>query len=119
MRPLRIIVAGGLIAALLAFAPAAFAQSSAQQGYSAPGGVVQTQLNSSGPPSNPTSVPTGRSPNAPSSAPAATTTTTTTAKTSGRLPFTGLDIALIVAAGGVLLLMGFGIRRLSRAADVA
>ena len=112
MRLIRIIVAGGLIAALLAFAPAAFAQSSAQNGYSAPGGVVQTQLNNSGPPSN--SNHSNPAPAAQTNAPAATTE----AKSSGKLPFTGLDIALIVAAGGVLLAMGFGIRRLSRAADV-
>jgi hypothetical protein len=111
MRLIRIIVAGGLIAALLAFAPAAFAQSSAQNGYSAPGGVVQTQLNNSGPSSSNSQA----APAAQSSAPAATTTT----RSSGKLPFTGLDIALIVAAGGVLLAMGFGIRRLSRAADIA
>jgi hypothetical protein len=30
------------------------------------------------------------------------------------IPFTGLDVALVVAAGGALLAAGFGIRRLSR-----
>jgi hypothetical protein len=30
------------------------------------------------------------------------------------LPFTGMDIALVVAAGGALLAAGFGVRRLSR-----
>jgi hypothetical protein len=30
------------------------------------------------------------------------------------IPFTGLDIALVVAAGGALLAAGFGVRRLSR-----
>ena len=30
------------------------------------------------------------------------------------LPFTGLDIALVVAAGGALLAAGVGVRRMSR-----
>ncbi len=37
------------------------------------------------------------------------------AKSTGTLPFTGLDVALLVAGGGTLLLAGFGMRRLSRA----
>jgi hypothetical protein len=31
-----------------------------------------------------------------------------------QIPFTGLDIALVVVAGGALLAAGFGVRRLSR-----
>jgi hypothetical protein len=31
-----------------------------------------------------------------------------------QIPFTGLDIALVVAAGGALLAAGYGVRRLSR-----
>ena len=38
---------------------------------------------------------------------------------SGALPFTGLDIALIVAVGGALLAVGLGTRRLLRQADTA
>ena len=30
------------------------------------------------------------------------------------IPFTGLDVALVVAAGAALLATGFGVRRLSR-----
>jgi hypothetical protein len=41
-------------------------------------------------------------------------TTTTTANSSGTLPFTGLDVALLVAGGGTLLGAGFVVRRLSR-----
>jgi hypothetical protein len=37
----------------------------------------------------------------------------------GSLPFTGLDLALIVAVGGALLAVGLGTRRLLRQADVA
>lgn len=35
--------------------------------------------------------------------------------TSGSLPFTGLDLALIAGAGGCLLLLGLGLRRLTHA----
>ena len=34
--------------------------------------------------------------------------------TGGSLPFTGTDVALLLAAGGGLLLLGFGVRRLTR-----
>jgi hypothetical protein len=33
----------------------------------------------------------------------------------GSLPFTGIDVALLLGAGGVLLAAGFGMRRLTRA----
>ena len=35
------------------------------------------------------------------------------------LPFTGTDVALLVAAGGGLLVLGFGVRRLTRRPDTA
>ena len=37
-----------------------------------------------------------------------------TAVKKSSIPFTGLDVALVVAAGGALLAAGFGVRRLSR-----
>lgn len=37
--------------------------------------------------------------------------------TSDELPFTGLDLGLIAVAGGSLLLLGMGMRRLTRAPD--
>lgn len=40
--------------------------------------------------------------------------TTTTTTSSGTLPFTGLDVVLLVAGGGTLLAAGFVVRRLSR-----
>jgi hypothetical protein len=40
--------------------------------------------------------------------------TTANAASSGTLPFTGLDVALLVAGGGTLLGAGFVVRRLSR-----
>ena len=110
------IIAGAVSAAMLLAGPA-FAQTSAQQGYSTPGGVVQTQLGNT-----PASAPSNQS--------QPTTSTSTPSKpapaavvaakpSTSKLPFTGLDIGLIVAAGGILLAMGLGIRRLSRPADTA
>ena len=100
MRLTKKILAGTISAMLLVAAPA-FAQSSAQQGYSQPGGAVQTQLQSGG---------GGHSPGASTSTPEAVTQS----KTTGKLPFTGLDLVLVVGAGGVLLALGLGMRRLSR-----
>jgi len=109
MRFRKNIIAGTVSMAMLVGAQAAVAQTSAQQGYSVPGGVVQTQL---------THTPSHHQP------PHATTEVftpeaTTSEKSSGKLPFTGLDIALVVGAGGLLMALGFGIRRLSRPTDVA
>jgi hypothetical protein len=41
----------------------------------------------------------------------------TTSTSSGSLPFTGLDVVLLVAGGGTLLAAGFVVRRLSRRLD--
>jgi hypothetical protein len=41
----------------------------------------------------------------------------TVASSAGTLPFTGLDVALLVAGGGTLLGAGFVVRRLSRRLD--
>jgi hypothetical protein len=39
--------------------------------------------------------------------------------TGGSLPFTGTDVVLLLGAGAVLTVVGFGIRRLTRQADPA
>ena len=91
----KYISAGAVVCAALLFAaPSAFAQPAAQQGYSQPAGSVQQQLG-------------GSQQHHPVSKPVVT-------HSSGGLPFTGLDLGLVVAAGVVLLAMGFAIRRLSR-----
>jgi hypothetical protein len=72
------------LAALLFVAAPAMAASSAQSGYSSTAGIQQTI--------DPT--------------PKATATT-------NKLPFTGLDVVAIVAVGGALLAVGFGVRKLS------
>jgi hypothetical protein len=104
MRFSKKLLAGTVSAALLLGAPSAFAQSSAQQGYSKPGGAVQTQLDNGGPtpPAEVVQTPEKASP-----------------KKTSQLPFTGLDLVLVVAAGGILLALGLGMRRLSRSTGVA
>ena len=77
----------------LAFATTAFGQS-AVDGYNDVGGTVQSDV--------------GGTP------PAVTTTTS-----SGSLPFTGLDVALFAAAGGLLVVAGVGMRRLTRSTGTA
>lgn len=96
---LRNITVGAVLCIALFVAAPAYGQSSAQNGYSQPAGSVQQQLGGKG-----------------SDAHHATPAASKSANASGgsQLPFTGLDIALVVAAGGVLLAMGLGIRRLSR-----
>jgi hypothetical protein len=95
MRIKNMIIGAVLCIALFAAAPA-YAQTASQNAYSHPAGSVQQQLNDN------TSHETSP-------------TESATKKSNGSLPFTGLDLALVVAAGGVLLAMGFGIRRISRA----
>ncbi len=82
-----------LIGAALAIgAPVATAATSpVQQGYSTTAGVVQSQVNSDAPKEQ-----------------------TQASAPSSDLPFTGLDVGLVGAAGAMLLAAGFGIRRLSR-----
>jgi hypothetical protein len=83
----------------LVVAPPALGQTSAQDGYSAPAGSVQQRLDSK---------------RADSVSGDAVRSSTLRNGNSGGLPFTGLDIALVLVASGVLLAMGASIRRLSR-----
>ena len=94
---LRNITVGAVlcIALFVAVAPA-YAQSG-RNAYAEPAGSVQQQLDSGS-----------------NDAHKVAASEVSTDNGGGTLPFTGLDIALVVAAGGVLLAMGLGIRRLSR-----
>jgi hypothetical protein len=99
-RPMRLrnLIVGAMLCASMLFAAPAFAQDAAQSGYSTPAGSIQEQISTQNEP------------------PDSTTTTTAASQPDegGNLPFTGFDVALIMAAGAVLLGMGIGIRRLSR-----
>ena len=100
-------LAATISAALLVGAPSAHAVTSAEEGYSKPGGIVQTQLENGGSTNNP-----------PGSV-VSTPEQVTQAKSAGKLPFTGLDLVLVVAAGGLLLGLGLAMRRMTRASGLA
>src|SRR5436305_3121137 len=87
---------GAVVCALLLFvAPAASAQTAAQTSYSAPAGSVQQQVGGAHDPTH--------------------ARTVAQQDQGARLPFTGLDLGLVGAMGGVLLALGFAVRRLSGA----
>jgi hypothetical protein len=91
--------------AVLSFATVAYASPSVD-GYSDEAGQIQTQVDPSGGGGTP---PSGT----------VTPTSATATDTGGSLPFTGLDVALLVGAGGLLVAGGFGMRRLTRAPNAA
>jgi hypothetical protein len=83
----------------------AFAQTSGVDSYRGAGEQVQGNLQGGG----------GGGDQQPLSGTAGATQTSD----GGSLPFTGLDLALILAVGGALLVVGLGTRRLLRQADAA
>ena len=105
MRGLSKLFAALIVGALFAMPASAIAQS-AQGNYNRPGGVVQDQIETQ--PAQAESEEQSTPPAATAAAPA---------DEGGELPFTGFDLALVVGAGGVLLLLGFGIRRFTRATE--
>jgi hypothetical protein len=109
MRISKKVLAGTISAFLLFAAPPAFGVTSAQSGYSKPGGIVETQIENSGGGNN----PGGSIVSTPESA------TQARSSAHGTLPFTGLDLVLVVAAGGLLLALGLGMRRLTRPPSAA
>ena len=113
MRGLTKLFAAVMIGAFLALPASAIAQGgsgSAQDNYVVPGGVVQDEIQTN---------PRDASSEDPGTPPAATAAAPAQSNDGGELPFTGFDLALVVAAGGVLMLLGFGIRRFTRATTEA
>jgi hypothetical protein len=98
--PMRMknLIVGAVVCASMLIAAPAFAQT-ASQGYSQPSGSIQERIS------------TERTPD-PHDPPS--TSIRESSEAGSELPFTGRDLGLVVAAGGVLLAMGFGMRRLSR-----
>jgi hypothetical protein len=88
------ITVGAVVLAAPFSASPAFAQTAAQDGYSQPAGSVQQQLGSA------------------RDEPHSKTVALTNRDRS--LPFTGLDLGLVGAAGSVLLALGLATRRLGR-----
>src|SRR3954464_4648693 len=92
MRGLNKLFAALIVGAFLALPAGAVAQSSSG-GYNQPGGVVQDQIQTQ--PAKAQSQDKTTPPAATTAAPAAKS------DSSGQLPFTGFDLAMVVAAGGV------------------
>jgi hypothetical protein len=114
MRGLNKLFAALIVGAFLALPAGAIAQSS-EGGYNQPGGVVQDEIQT-----QPAQAEAQETPTPPSTPPAATASAPPAqSDQGGELPFTGFDLALVVGAGGVLMLLGFGIRRFTRATEVA
>jgi hypothetical protein len=86
----KIISIFAVLALVLAISAPAYAQSSVQ-GYNEEAGALQDAVQN-----------TANQPSA-------------VDDSGGSLPFTGLDLALIAAAGGLLAVGGLGMRRLTRA----
>jgi hypothetical protein len=82
----------------LAIATSASAQSSVD-GYEDQAGQIQAQVQGGGGGDGSGTAPV---------------TATTDSSPGGSLPFTGLDVALLFGAGGVLAAAGLGMRRLTR-----
>jgi hypothetical protein len=98
------------LALSLAVAPAASAQATLD-GYSDVGGTVQDKVN---PPDGGTAGTQESGDEAPSDEAPSSDVASDVVSSDDSLPFTGLDVALLVAAGGLFLVLGFGMRRLTR-----
>ena len=98
--PMRMknLIVGAIVCASMLIAVPASAQSPSGSAYSKPSGSISERIERKNPP--PPDPPT--------------ITIREAREGDSDLPFTGLDVAMIVAAGGVLLAMGLGMRRLSR-----
>jgi hypothetical protein len=110
MKPKTTIAVLATLLLTLALAPASFAQSG-RDGYSELGPSVIDQTDSGTDPSANAGDPSSGDDTNPSADIADTS--------GGELPFTGLDLGLIVAAGASLMLLGVGMRRLTRGPDSA
>ena len=107
-KTLAIALASLLVA--LSLTSVAFAQSSVD-GYSPDDGAVQNQIQGNDDDSGTPGHAAGHRVRHDAQASAAPS------NDSGSLPFTGLDLALLAGAGAVLLGLGLGMRRLTRAPD--
>jgi hypothetical protein len=114
------------VLAMLVLPGIAYASSSTCQQYSTLCSTVTTNNNTTTSTSPTTSTSTSpttstSATSTPSVSPTTATntavpvaTTTTTPGTAAKLPFTGLDVVLLVIGGGALLSAGFVVRRVSR-----
>jgi len=95
-----------VLVALTVLAAPSFAAGTSQEGYTIPGGTIQVDLQESG------KTPASTTPKDQGSEPLVSQTTRS-AK-ANQLPFTGLDVALLLGAGVLLLGTGVALSRLTR-----
>jgi cobalamin biosynthesis Mg chelatase CobN len=112
---MKTIVAAAVVALLYAV-PAVAQVNPTEQGYSGPAGATQQQITSSPAPSGSVSPGTQSSPT-PSVSPVAAQKAAPKKSSSSGLPFTGLEVGLVLAAGAGLLGLGFGLRRMARPSE--
>jgi hypothetical protein len=98
-------VVAAIAALSLATAAPAFAEDSSLEGYGGPGSDVLSEIQQPG--GNVSE----------KSAPVQNTAGESAKASSGTLPFTGLDLGLLGAAGVGLLGLGIGMRRLTRSSE--
>ena len=105
---LRKKLVGAVLGSALLVAAPAYGQgvNATQDGYSTPGGQVQQQVSNGQPEGNPSA---SNSNSGGEAAPAQQSRAE-----EGGLPFTGLQVGIILAAGLMLVGLGVGIRRVSR-----
>lgn len=97
-------VMAAAVLTLALMAPSAFAQSS-QDGYIQEGPSVVDRTDGAG-----GDEPSGSSPGSDSGS-------GSSGGSNDELPFTGLDLGLVAVAGASFMLLGFGMRRLTRSPD--
>jgi hypothetical protein len=110
---MRTLVATAVVLLLVAAPAVAQTVNPTEQGYSAPAGTTQQQITSTPSPSAQVSPGTTAK-----VTPVAAKKAVTPTKSSG-LPFTGLELGLVLAAGAGLLAFGLALRRLSRPSQAA
>ena len=119
MRTRKTIFVSGLALLALSLVISTSAVAQTDEGYNPVGPTTLNEVEEGGGP-GPGGATNARSGGGNASGPANTSADETqSAGEGGNLPFTGLDVILLLAAGGVLALMGFGMRRLTRSTPAA
>ena len=106
----RIVVLAALSLSLLPAAAAA--QSPSGDGYEADGPTVQNQVESGDSPQEPAATETPSNPANPGETREARETRESRNENKASLPFTGLDLGMLIAAGALLVGVGTGMRLL-------
>ena len=107
-RRIQQFVVAVLALAAVAAPASAFGQSAAQDGYNPPAGQIQNEVAQEGGGAPGGGGPAGGGPGGGQQPTGG-----------GALPFTGMDLVLLLGGGGLLLSAGLGMRRLARGPDPA